>query len=93
MKTQDAIEYLQKRLHLLNEGKKFLWTLNDRAAVSSLCIDSTKTLTGPTAYLDIYKNMDARRPEVGDEYVVTAVSDFVDPVQGKCWPLEIRRKI
>ena len=52
-----------------------------------------KKRLGPMAYLDIYENMDTRRPEVGDEYVVTAVSDFVDPVQGKCWPLEIRRKI
>jgi len=42
MKTETAIRYLQKRLAAMNEGKRFSWTLNDRAAVSHLLIEFEK---------------------------------------------------
>ena len=66
---------------------------NTQSALRAVVGRRKRASLGPMAYLDIYENMDKRRPQVGDEYVVTKVSDFVDPVHGVCWPCEARRKL
>ena len=42
MTKQQAIEHLQKRLYRMNMGIALAWSLEDRAAVSLLCIDTIR---------------------------------------------------
>ena len=49
MDKKQAIEYLQLRLVFLNNGHKVLWSLTDRAAVSTLCIDAVQQSVEPDA--------------------------------------------
>jgi hypothetical protein len=42
MNKLQAIRHVRWRLSLANEGYRITWSLKDRAAVSSLCIDAAE---------------------------------------------------
>lgn len=42
MNKREAVEHLQKRLAKMNGGDRVAWSLEDRAAVSLLCIGAAQ---------------------------------------------------
>jgi hypothetical protein len=54
MSKDEAVNYLQLRLIMLNNGSGVRWSLKDRAAVSALCITSSKV----NEVYEKYKHLD-----------------------------------